>query len=188
MNFAVVSLNAALLLKGLRAVRKGVPSLQQMRSFNLNFGPQHPSAHGVLRLVLELSGESVKKATPHIGLLHRVADLLLPVDVARPTWSATTARQASSDPTLALAIIAALFIIMVLGMLLLGEDVNDDDIEAAAGRAVDTEAKAAAKLAASDAARKAAIAKIEEELPIWLTEQRALSILVCKKNRISAAM
>lgn len=85
---------------------------------------------------------------------------------------------------LALAIIAALFIIMVLGVLLLGEDVNDDDIEAAAGRAVDAEDKAAAKLAA----RKAAIAKIEEELPIWLTEQRALSILVCKKNRISAAM
>jgi NADH dehydrogenase (ubiquinone) Fe-S protein 2 len=48
-----------------------------MRSFNLNFGPQHPSAHGVLRLVLELSGESVRKATPHIGLLHRGTEKLI---------------------------------------------------------------------------------------------------------------
>ncbi len=50
---------------------------QQMRSFNLNFGPQHPSAHGVLRLVLELSGENVKTATPHIGLLHRGTEKLI---------------------------------------------------------------------------------------------------------------
>jgi len=48
-----------------------------MRSFNLNFGPQHPSAHGVLRLVLELNGESVKKALPHIGLLHRGTEKLI---------------------------------------------------------------------------------------------------------------
>src|SRR5215217_4813749 len=52
-------------------------SLEQMRSFNLNFGPQHPSAHGVLRLVLELTGEQVKKATPHIGLLHRGTEKLI---------------------------------------------------------------------------------------------------------------
>lgn len=51
--------------------------LEQMRSFNLNFGPQHPSAHGVLRLVLELNGESVKKALPHIGLLHRGTEKLI---------------------------------------------------------------------------------------------------------------
>jgi NADH dehydrogenase (ubiquinone) Fe-S protein 2 len=50
---------------------------QQMRSFNLNFGPQHPSAHGVLRLILELSGENVKAATPHIGLLHRGTEKLI---------------------------------------------------------------------------------------------------------------
>jgi len=61
----------------LHPARTEVPSLQQMRSFNLNFGPQHPSAHGVLRLVLELSGESVKKATPHIGLLHRGTEKLI---------------------------------------------------------------------------------------------------------------
>jgi len=59
------------------APRKQNLSLQQMRSFNLNFGPQHPSAHGVLRLVLELSGENLKKATPHIGLLHRGSEKLI---------------------------------------------------------------------------------------------------------------
>src|SRR5680860_177527 len=48
-----------------------------MRAFNLNFGPQHPSAHGVLRLVLELSGENVNKASPHIGLLHRGTEKLI---------------------------------------------------------------------------------------------------------------
>lgn len=52
-------------------------TLEQMRSFNLNFGPQHPSAHGVLRLVLELNGESVRKALPHIGLLHRGTEKLI---------------------------------------------------------------------------------------------------------------
>ena len=58
-------------------VKKRAPSLEQMRSFNLNFGPQHPSAHGVLRLVLELNGESVRKALPHIGLLHRGTEKLI---------------------------------------------------------------------------------------------------------------
>jgi len=52
-------------------------TLEQMRSFNLNFGPQHPSAHGVLRLVLELNGESVRKALPHVGLLHRGTEKLI---------------------------------------------------------------------------------------------------------------
>jgi NADH dehydrogenase (ubiquinone) Fe-S protein 2 len=52
-------------------------TLDQMRSFNLNFGPQHPSAHGVLRLVLELNGETVRKALPHIGLLHRGTEKLI---------------------------------------------------------------------------------------------------------------
>ena len=45
--------------------------------FNLNFGPQHPSAHGVLRLVLEMLGEQINKAIPHIGLLHRGTEKLL---------------------------------------------------------------------------------------------------------------
>lgn len=43
----------------------------------INFGPQHPSAHGVLRVVMELEGEVVKRATPHIGLLHRGTEKLL---------------------------------------------------------------------------------------------------------------
>jgi NADH:ubiquinone oxidoreductase subunit D len=42
-----------------------------------NFGPQHPSAHGVLRLILEINGERVKKPTPHIGLLHRGTEKLV---------------------------------------------------------------------------------------------------------------
>ena len=42
-----------------------------VRNFTINFGPQHPAAHGVLRLVLELDGEVVERVDPHIGLLHR---------------------------------------------------------------------------------------------------------------------
>ncbi|AZO03141.1 MULTISPECIES: NADH-quinone oxidoreductase subunit D [unclassified Mesorhizobium] len=48
-----------------------------VRNFTLNFGPQHPSAHGVLRLVLELDGEIVERADPHIGLLHRGTEKLI---------------------------------------------------------------------------------------------------------------
>jgi NADH-quinone oxidoreductase subunit D len=47
-----------------------MPELQ-MRNFTINFGPQHPAAHGVLRLILEMDGEVVERADPHIGLLHR---------------------------------------------------------------------------------------------------------------------
>lgn len=48
-----------------------------VKYFVLNFGPQHPSAHGVLRLILELDGEIIRKADPHIGLLHRGTEKLL---------------------------------------------------------------------------------------------------------------
>ena len=48
-----------------------------IKNFTINFGPQHPAAHGVLRLILELDGEVVKKADPHIGLLHRGTEKLL---------------------------------------------------------------------------------------------------------------
>lgn len=48
-----------------------------LKNFTVNFGPQHPAAHGVLRLVLELDGESVVRADPHIGLLHRGTEKLL---------------------------------------------------------------------------------------------------------------
>ena len=50
---------------------------QKIRNFNLNFGPQHPAAHGVLRLVLELDGEIVERCDPHIGLLHRGTEKLM---------------------------------------------------------------------------------------------------------------
>jgi NADH-quinone oxidoreductase subunit D len=49
----------------------------EIRPFNINFGPQHPAAHGVLRLVLELDGEVVERVDPHIGLLHRGTEKLL---------------------------------------------------------------------------------------------------------------
>lgn len=48
-----------------------------VRNFTINFGPQHPAAHGVLRLVLELDGEIVERADPHIGLLHRGTEKLM---------------------------------------------------------------------------------------------------------------
>jgi NADH-quinone oxidoreductase subunit D len=50
---------------------------QRIRNFNINFGPQHPAAHGVLRLVLELDGEIVERVDPHIGLLHRGTEKLM---------------------------------------------------------------------------------------------------------------
>jgi NADH-quinone oxidoreductase subunit D len=49
----------------------------QIKSFTMNFGPQHPAAHGVLRLVLEMDGEVVERADPHIGLLHRGTEKLI---------------------------------------------------------------------------------------------------------------
>ena len=50
---------------------------KKTKTLNLNFGPQHPAAHGVLRLILELDGEIVEKADPHIGLLHRGTEKLI---------------------------------------------------------------------------------------------------------------
>jgi NADH-quinone oxidoreductase subunit D len=49
----------------------------ELRNFTINFGPQHPAAHGVLRLVLELDGEVVERVDPHIGLLHRGTEKLI---------------------------------------------------------------------------------------------------------------
>ena len=50
---------------------------KKVKNFTLNFGPQHPAAHGVLRLVLEMNGEVVERADPHIGLLHRGTEKLI---------------------------------------------------------------------------------------------------------------
>jgi len=53
------------------------PSMASLTDFSLNFGPQHPAAHGVLRLLLQMNGEVVVKAEPHIGLLHRGTEKLI---------------------------------------------------------------------------------------------------------------
>lgn len=50
--------------------------MAEIRNYTLNFGPQHPAAHGVLRLVLELDGEVIERADPHVGLLHRGTEKL----------------------------------------------------------------------------------------------------------------
>src|SRR4029079_9314908 len=50
--------------------------MAEIRNYTVNFGPQHPAAHGVLRLVLEMDGEVVQRADPHIGLLHRATEKL----------------------------------------------------------------------------------------------------------------
>ena len=51
-------------------------AMAEIKNYTLNFGPQHPAAHGVLRLVLELDGEVIQRADPHIGLLHRATEKL----------------------------------------------------------------------------------------------------------------
>lgn len=51
--------------------------LNELKNFTMNFGPQHPAAHGVLRLILELNGEVIERADPHIGLLHRGSEKLI---------------------------------------------------------------------------------------------------------------
>ena len=51
--------------------------LKKVKNITINFGPQHPAAHGVLRLVIELVGETVVKVDPHIGLLHRGTEKLI---------------------------------------------------------------------------------------------------------------
>ena len=47
----------------------------ELQNYTLNFGPQHPAAHGVLRLVMEFDGETIVRADPHIGLLHRATEI-----------------------------------------------------------------------------------------------------------------
>jgi len=51
--------------------------MAEIQSYTMNFGPQHPAAHGVLRLVLEIEGETIQKADPHVGLLHRATEKLI---------------------------------------------------------------------------------------------------------------
>ena len=67
--------------------------MAELRNYTMNFGPQHPAAHGVLRLVLEMDGEVVQRADPHIGLLHRATEKLAEVNritKALVTWIDST--------------------------------------------------------------------------------------------------
>lgn len=72
-----------------------------MNNFTINFGPQHPAAHGVLRLVLEMKGELVERADPHIGLLHRGTEKLIEyktyLQVSPPCASPDGPRQLQRD-------------------------------------------------------------------------------------------
>ena len=52
------------------------PGDEVVQNYTINFGPQHPAAHGVLRLIMELDGEIVERVDPHIGLLHRGTEKL----------------------------------------------------------------------------------------------------------------
>ncbi len=65
------------MMDGSKGFEDALTGEQKIRNFNINFGPQHPAAHGVLRLVLELDGEIVERADPHIGLLHRGTEKLM---------------------------------------------------------------------------------------------------------------
>ena len=64
-------------MDGSKGFQDTLTNEQKIRNFNINFGPQHPAAHGVLRLVLELDGEIVERCDPHIGLLHRGTEKLM---------------------------------------------------------------------------------------------------------------
>jgi NADH dehydrogenase (ubiquinone) Fe-S protein 2 len=69
--------NTFLIRNSFKKILKKIESKNQLKNFTINFGPQHPAAHGVLRLILELNGEVVIKADPHIGLLHRGTEKLI---------------------------------------------------------------------------------------------------------------
>lgn len=69
--------NSSPLLMNYNEKKHILHSFKQIKNFTINFGPQHPAAHGVLWLVLELKGESIVKATPFIGLLHRGTEKLI---------------------------------------------------------------------------------------------------------------
>ncbi len=62
----------------------------EIGTFNINFGPQHPAAHGVLRLVLELDGEVVERVDPHIGLLHRSTEKLTSTQTCSRRYHSST--------------------------------------------------------------------------------------------------
>jgi NADH-quinone oxidoreductase subunit D len=69
-------MNASILPSSLPLASDASEARKEIRNYTLNFGPQHPAAHGVLRLILEMDGEVVQRADPHIGLLHRGTEKL----------------------------------------------------------------------------------------------------------------
>ena len=69
--------------------------MAEIRNYTMNFGPQHPAAHGVLRLVLELDGEVVRRADPHIGLLHRGSEKLIE-DIGGKIWIESVGEQGAT--------------------------------------------------------------------------------------------
>ena len=72
-GFDVVKINPMSQIETIDVTENG----NEIKSFTMNFGPQHPAAHGVLRLILEMDGEIVERADPHIGLLHRGTEKLI---------------------------------------------------------------------------------------------------------------
>ena len=62
----------------------------KLRNYTINFGPQHPAAHGVLRMILELDGEQIVRADPHIGLLHRGTEKPKPICKPCLIWTGWT--------------------------------------------------------------------------------------------------
>lgn len=72
----ILKRNLCMALKPASQIGNNV-NIKKSKNFTMNFGPQHPAAHGVLRLVLELDGEVVERADPHIGLLHRGTEKLI---------------------------------------------------------------------------------------------------------------
>ena len=70
------SINPAIRPAGMAFASDPAEARKEIRNYTLNFGPQHPAAHGVLRLILEMDGEVVQRADPHIGLLHRGTEKL----------------------------------------------------------------------------------------------------------------
>ena len=70
------SINPAIKPEGVGFASNAAEAQKAIRNYTLNFGPQHPAAHGVLRLILEMDGEVVQRADPHIGLLHRGTEKL----------------------------------------------------------------------------------------------------------------
>lgn len=57
--------------------KNNVSNINEIKSFNINFGPQHPASHGVLRMILQMRGEVIEKSDTHIGLLHRGTEKLI---------------------------------------------------------------------------------------------------------------